>query len=127
MLKLTPRQFNSEQQTPVFYEGHLFGVRKQGNTKFVCIDLEGNEVWNSGRDRFGHGPYMIADGVILMLGDKGMLKMIEATTEGYRPLASYQVFEHGHDAWGPMALVGGRLILRDMTRMTCLVLNEPSP
>jgi outer membrane protein assembly factor BamB len=33
------------------------------------------------------------------------------------------VFEDGFDAWGPMALVGGRLVLRDMTRMTCLDLK----
>lgn len=126
LLKLTPRQFNSEQQTPLLYDNHLFGVRKQGNTKLVCIDLQGNEMWNSGRDRFGHGPYMIADGVILVLGDRGRLMMVEASSEAYRPIASCEVFEDGHDAWGPMALVGGRLVLRDMTRMKCLDLTEPS-
>ena len=26
----------------------------------------------------------------------------------------------GHDSWGPMAMAGGRLILRDLTRMVCL-------
>jgi outer membrane protein assembly factor BamB len=30
------------------------------------------------------------------------------------------VIEDGVDCWGPMALVGGRLIVRDMTRMVCL-------
>ena len=34
--------------------------------------------------------------------------------------SQFQVFEKGKEAWGPMALVAGRLIVRDMTRMTCL-------
>ena len=49
--------------------------------------------------------------------------MAEATTEGYRRLSQCEVFADGHDAWGPMALVNGRLILRDMTRMACLDLS----
>lgn len=118
--RLRPNEFNSEQQTPIFYDGHLYGVRKHGGGKLVCLDQKGNEVWNSGTDRFGHGPYMIADGTILAMGDRGTLTMAEASPNGYRRLAQCEVFEDGHDAWGPMALVAGRLIVRDMTRMVCL-------
>ena len=124
-LRLPPRQFNSEQQTPILWNGHLYGIRKQGGGKIVCLDLRGTELWNSGRDRFGHGPYMIADGVLLALSDTGRLVMVEADTKGYRVLASHEVFENGVDAWGPMALAGGRLIVRDATRMTCLDLTKP--
>ena len=120
LFELTPKQFNSEQQTPIFFDGHLVGIRKQDRGRLVCLDLEGKEIWNSGKDRFGHGPYMIADGVILAMSNEGELVMAEASTAAYRPLARYQVFADGHDAWGPMALAGGRLIVRDMTRMTCL-------
>jgi outer membrane protein assembly factor BamB len=116
----SPKQFNSEQQTPILYDGHVFGVRKPSGGQFVCMDADGNEVYNSGRDKFGHGPYMIADGLIYLMDNGGKLTMAEASTRQYRPLGQFQVFEHGHDAWGPMALVDGRLIVRDMTRMTCL-------
>jgi outer membrane protein assembly factor BamB len=126
LFSLSPRQFNSEQQTPIFYDDHIFGIRKHGGGKLVCLDQQGNEIWNSGRERFGHGPYMISDGVILTMSGDGRLVMVEASTEQYRPVASYQVFEDGHDAWGPMSLVSGRLIVRDMTRMACLDLNVPS-
>jgi len=118
--KLAPKQFNSEQQTPIFYQGHLFGIRKRGGGHLVCLDLQGNTKWDSGKDRFGHGPYMIADGLIFAMGNHGKLAMAEATVEGYKPLAHCQVFQDGVDAWGPMAMVGGRLIVRDMTRMACL-------
>ena len=125
--ELKPKRFGSEQHTPVFYQDHVFGVRtKPGGFQMACLDLEGNEVWNSGEDKFGsgRGPYMIADGLIYVLDDEGLLTMAEATPDGYKPLNRFQVFEHGHDVWGPMALAAGRLIVRDRTRMACVLLGE---
>ena len=61
LFQLTPQQFNAEQQTPIFFRDHIFAVRKHGGGQLVCLDLQGNEVWNSGSDRFGHGPFLIAD------------------------------------------------------------------
>lgn len=122
--KLSPKQFNSEQQTPIFREGHLFGARKRGGGQMVCLDLDGKVIWHSGSDRFGHGPYMFADGLLLALNDKGVLTLAEATTSGYKRLARHEVLPGGHDAWGPMAIAGGRLIVRDMTKMVCLDLLE---
>ena len=123
LFRMTPKQFSSEQQTPVLLDDHLLGVR-QKDGQLVCLDLQGNEVWNSGQDKFGAAPYMVADGLLYVMNDEGLLTMAEATSEGYRPLARAQVIEHGHDAWGPMALVAGRLIVRDMTRMVCLDVAE---
>jgi outer membrane protein assembly factor BamB len=118
--ELDRRQFNSEQQTPIFFQGHIYGIRKFRGGQFVCMDLQGNEIWDSGQEKFGHGPYLIADGLLLIFGEDGMLVAAEATPEAYRPLWRLPVYEKGHEAWGPMAIAGGRLIVRDMTRMTCL-------
>ncbi len=79
--------------------------------------------WNSGAERFGHGPYLIADGLIFVMDDHGWLTMAEATSAGYQQLGRHEIFANGLDAWGPMALAGGRLIVRDMTRMACLDLT----
>jgi outer membrane protein assembly factor BamB len=92
--------------------------------QMLCLDLDGNEVWDSGSLKFGHGPYMIADGLLFALADDGLLVTMEATHEACRPLAQFQVFENGHDAWGPMAMVAGRLIVRDLTRMACLDVRQ---
>ena len=127
VFELKPRQFASEQHTPLFYQGHVFGVRtKPGGFQMACLDLDGNEVWNSGEDKFGRGrgPYMIADGLIYVLDDEGLLTLAEATPDGYKPLSRFQVFEHGVDSWGPMALAAGRLIVRDRTRMACVLVGE---
>jgi outer membrane protein assembly factor BamB len=117
---LEPRQFNSEQHTPVLFDQHLFGVRKRGGGQLVCMDIFGKELWNSGTDHFGHGPYLIADGLIYVMDDRGVMTVAVATSDGYQRLARHEVFSDGHDAWGPMAMVEGRLIVRDMTRMACL-------
>ena len=121
--KLDRKDFNSEQQTPIVYKNHLFGVRKHRGGQFVCLDLAGKELWNSGRDKFGHGPYMIADDLILILADDGRLLAAEASAEAYHPLWEKQIFADGNEAWGPMAIAGGHLIVRDLTRMTCIDLR----
>jgi outer membrane protein assembly factor BamB len=120
---LEPKQFSSEQQTPIYRDGHLFGIRKIGAKTMVCMDLDGNQIWDSGRDRFGLGPYMFADDLLLVLDDDGTLTLAEATAAGYKQLAQHNVLPGGHDAWGPMAIVAGRLIARDMSRMVCLDLR----
>jgi outer membrane protein assembly factor BamB len=61
----------------------------------------------------------MADGLIYALNDAGNLSLIEATPEKFNLLAQAQVLK-GHESWGPMALVNGRLIARDLTRMICL-------
>jgi outer membrane protein assembly factor BamB len=90
----------------------------------VCLDLSGKEVWNSGRDKFGSAPYMVAGGLIYAMNDDGVLTLAETTPQAYRPLARAEVIEGGVDSWGPLALVAGRLIARDMTRMVCLDVAE---
>lgn len=121
--ELQRTEFNSEQQTPILYEGRLYAVRKHRGGQLVCMDLQGQEIWNSGGDKFGHGPYLVADGMVVVLADDGTLVTAEATPDGYQPLDRYRVFPEGHEAWGPMALAGGYLVLRDFQHMACVDLR----
>ena len=119
VFRLRPDVFGADQQTPILYQDHLFGVIPNG--QLACLDLQGKQVWTSGAaTRFGIGPYMIAQGMILALADQdGTLHLAEASTQGYRELARAKVL-NGHDAWAPMALADGRLLLRDLTEMVCV-------
>jgi hypothetical protein len=86
--------------------------------------LDGKVIWHSGaKGRFGSGPYLLADGMFLILDDDGKLTACEAAVTGYKPLYSSQILDD-HGAWAPMALVAGRLLLRDQTAMTCVDLTE---
>ena len=115
--KLPQTVFGATQQTPILLKDHIYGIRPDG--QLVCLDLKGKLVWASGA-KFGLGPVMIAGGLIFAMDDEGKLSLFEASPEKCVPLGQADVFQEGHESWGPMALAGGRLIVRDFTRMTCL-------
>lgn len=121
--RIKAAQFGSTQHTPILYQNHLYGVREK-DKELVCMDLEGNVRWSSGgKHRFGLGPYLIADGLIYVLDDSGRLTLAEAKSDRYNQLDEAQVLD-GHDAWAPMALVGSRLLLRDLVRMVCVEVGK---
>jgi len=113
-----------EQQTPVVLDGCLLGVLPKDAGEFreqlVCWHPERGVVWRSGAERrFGLGPWALADGKVYVLDDRGTLTMLRASVSAYEELGRAQILD-GRDAWGPLALAGRRLILRDSTRMVCL-------
>jgi outer membrane protein assembly factor BamB len=123
LFRLEPGVFGATQQTPVYFQNHLYGVRPDG--QLVCLDLNGQVLWSSGSGvRFGMGPFLVADGKILVLNDSGHLSLIEGSPAQFRSLAEADVLD-GHDCWGPMALAGGRLLVRDLTRLVCLEVGAP--
>jgi outer membrane protein assembly factor BamB len=110
--------FGSMQQTPICYQGHIYGVGM--NRQLVCLDLQGNVVWSStSANTFGSGPYVIAGGLLYVLNDTGVLTLVEPSPSGYAPLAKAKILD-GRESWGPIAVASGRLIVRDLTRMVCL-------
>lgn len=114
---LQPRIFGSDQQTPILYKGCIYGVIPGG--QLVCLSLDGKQLWNSGADRFGLGPYVAAGGRLFLLADRGILSLVNLSPNGYKKLAQAQVLT-GSDAWAPIAVAGGRMIMRDLTRLVCL-------
>ncbi len=115
-----------EQQTPIYFNGHLFGIMpKDGGSarnQFVCVSPDNTRkfVWTSGKtERFGLGPYIIADGKFYMLNDDGTLFVIKASTQSYKELSRLKIID-GHDAWAPLAVADGYMVLRDATNMVCI-------
>ena len=118
LLELKSKEFGSDQQTPIYYDGFIYGVRP--DKQLVCMDPEGTIRWASGSEnRYGLGPYIIADGLIYILDDNGLLSLIRATADRFERLAQAKVLD-GHESWAPPALAAGRLIVRDLTTMVCV-------
>ncbi len=115
--------FGSMQQTPILYDGHIYGVGM--DKQLACLDLAGQVVWRSSSvHTFGYGAYMIANDKLYIIDDDGLLTLVKPSPDGYQPLAQAEVFEDGNECWGPMAVAAGRLIVRDLTRVTCLSVGE---
>lgn len=116
----------SEQQTPLLYNGKIFSILPKDasglRNQFVCCDPNDcmNILWSSGKeDRFGLGPYAIADGKFFILNDDGTLTIAKASTEKFILLDKAKIID-GMDAWGPLAFADGYLIMRDSKTMVCL-------
>lgn len=124
VFKVAQNVFGATQQTPILYKDRFFGIRPDG--QLACIDLNGKPVWASGsKMQFGLGPLLIAGGFIYAMNDAGKLCLFDASPDHCAPLAQAEVFPEGHESWGPMALAGGRLIVRDFTRILCLDVAAP--
>jgi outer membrane protein assembly factor BamB len=119
-----------EQQTALYWNGHLFGiVPKDGGpnrNQLVCVHPDNPQemVWTSGTEnRFGLGPYFIADGKMFILNDNGTLFIARPSTERYIQIDQVKVIKDGHDAWAPFAIANGYLIMRDANTVVCIDLN----
>jgi outer membrane protein assembly factor BamB len=122
LFRLKPAVFGATQHTPVFHQGHIFGIRPDG--QFVCLDLNGKSVWESGADsRYGNGPFLFAGNYAYLVNDNGLLTLAEATPSGFKKVAQSKVLQ-GPDAWGPLALADGRLLARDLNEMICVDVSK---
>lgn len=122
-----PREgLSSEQQTPVVFEGHLLGILPKDagplRNQLVCVHPDDftKIVWSSGQTvRFGLGPYMIADGKLFILSDDATLTIARPDTKEYIQLDQAKILD-GHDAWGPLAIADGYLVMRDSRTLVCV-------
>ncbi len=120
----------SEQQTPVLADGHLFAILPKdaggARNQFVCCSAaDGRKLtMTSGKEtRFGLGPYLLADGKFFILNDDGELTIARASRNAFRLLSRTRVVE-GQDAWGPMVVTGGYLLMRDTRQLFCIDIRE---
>jgi outer membrane protein assembly factor BamB len=118
--------FACEQQTPLYYKGHLFGieVKDAGPLRFqmICVNPSNCRVpvWTSGpENRFGLGPYLIADNKLFILNDDGVLTIAKPDIKKYIQIDQIRLFE-GQDAWAPIAVADGYMVLRDSKKMIAI-------
>jgi len=80
-------------------------------------------IWSSGQDnRYGLGPYILADNKFFILSDDGVLTILRPSTSAFIQLDKVKLFD-GHDAWAPIAVADGYMVLRDSKTMICVNLN----
>lgn len=118
LYRLQARTYGTTQQTGILHDNHLFGVRPNG--ELTCLSLDGTIAWTSSLEhRFGLGPLLIVNQHLLVMDDDGWLTLARATPQRFEPIARARVLD-GHESWGPMAISGSRLLVRDFTELRCL-------
>jgi outer membrane protein assembly factor BamB len=116
----------SEQQTPVYLNGYLYGIQPKDagalRDQFVCfkpIDCK-KVIMSSGKTvRFGLGPYIYADGKFFILNDVGEMTIAKVSPSKFSVLDKSGIID-GQDSWGPMAITGGYLLMRDSKQLVCI-------
>ena len=107
--------FNSS----VLSDGKVYGF---DNASLKCIDpASGDTLWVK-RGGMGKGSLILADGMLIVLTERGTLKLVEARSDAYTELASASVLSGR--CWTSPTLSDGRLFLRNREEMVVIDLKE---
>ena len=116
----------SDQQTPILYNDRIWSILpKDGGAlkgQFACFDSRdiSKVIWSSGKtNRFGLGPFILADDKFYVLDDLGVLSVFDRINALPVLRSEHKILE-GPDAWGPLAIVDGLLLARDTRQMVCV-------
>jgi outer membrane protein assembly factor BamB len=122
----------SDQQTPIILGNFIWSVLPEnaGSLKkqLVCYnksDLQ-KAVWSSGKEnRFGRGlgPYIVSGDKLYLLDDDGNLYFYRIQGSKVLLISSHKILK-GVEAWGPMAIAGKYLIMRDSRNLLCLNIGK---
>ncbi|MCU0857159.1 MAG: PQQ-binding-like beta-propeller repeat protein [Pontiellaceae bacterium] len=115
---------------PIQVGNHLF-IESNSNSRkdgLACLSLDGKLEWRTkdidGAPNFDRGSFILADGKLILLdGESGILYLVKADVSGYRQLASAKMVKEKDMAWAPLALSGGKLLVRDWNTMKCVELK----
>jgi outer membrane protein assembly factor BamB len=114
--------FGSHTQPPIFYKDHFY-VQYTTNERsdgLVCMTMSGQVKWKTGEEpSFSKGGAVLADGMLLVTDGSTKIYLIDPDPVAFKPLASAEVLEPGNN-WAPIALVDGKLLIRDQKQLKVL-------
>ncbi len=120
--------FGAHTQPPILYKDHFYAqyTTNERSDGLVCMSMAGKVMWKTGDEAaFNKGGSILADGLLLSVDGNKMLYLIEPDPSGFKPLASVELLESGEN-WAPIALVDGKLLIRDQTHLKCLTVAQQS-
>lgn len=118
----------SDQQTPILIGDNIWSVMPENagvlKKQLVCYKNTNllKPVWTSGKEsRYGRGlgPYIVSGNKMYLLDDDGQLYLFRIDANKATLVTSHKIID-GIEAWGPMAIAGNYLIMRDARNLLCL-------
>lgn len=116
------QDLETKMNSAVVYESHVYCISERSGGQLMCFDLrDGAIVW--AEPSFArYGTFMIADGKLVILDEKGELVIADATPAGYQEKARTKLL-NGR-CWVMPVLANGRLYAKNNTGgMVCLDLR----
>ena len=77
----------------------------------------------SPRGEIGRPTFLMAEGHLIVLGERGDLVLVKVDPAAYRQKARVRLLDG--PCWAPPALANGLLYVRNETRLVCLDLRAP--
>jgi outer membrane protein assembly factor BamB len=121
-------EFGAHTQPPILYKDHFYAQysTNERSDGLVCMGMDGKIKWKTGdAPAFVRGGSILVDGLLLSTDGSKMLYLIEPDPSGFKPLASAELLEQGTN-WGPLALVDGKLLIRDQKNLNCVLVAQPN-
>lgn len=113
--------------TAIEHQGYLYGFsgRNEPGSDLRCIRAsDGRVLWrypdadpgqpgaeNDARVFFGRGSAILADGRLIVMGERGTLALVEVDPERFREISRLQPAEFGHPCWTAPVLSQKRLFV----------------
>ena len=114
--------FGAHTQPPILFKDHFYAqyTINERSDGLVCMTMDGQIKWKTGDDPpFNKGGSVLADGLLLSVDGDKRLYLIDPDPSGFKPLASVELLESGEN-WAPIALVDGKLLIRDQKNLKCV-------
>ncbi len=110
--------------TSIYHQGFVYGMdgRHEAGSRFRCVEFMTGKVRWTAEQGLGRAAFVLADGKLIALGERGILALIEADPERYREIARARVLQY--PCWTPPVLSHGLLYVRNETRLVCLDLRK---
>lgn len=132
----TTLEFGDQTKPPLFHNGHFYAMYRTNQKRdgLVCMDMEGNIKWKTGRNpNFDRGSMILADGLLLATDGLKTLYLIEPDPAAFKQISKADVLSEGGantegmsragggtQNWAPIALADGKLLVRDQAKMVCV-------
>jgi outer membrane protein assembly factor BamB len=114
----TDKGLQNHWTTPVYKDGHLYGLYKRPVDGLRCIEMAtGKEKWTKGGFAW-EGATILVDGDVLVQNNRGEMVLVKATPDKYEELARAQPL--GGQTWTMATVANGRIFGRSMTEAVCL-------
>lgn len=110
--------------TSIYYQGYLYGMdgRHEYGSNFRCIQFESGKIKWTANEGLGRSSFIMADGNLIALGERGDLALIELNPEQY--IEKSRVHALNYPCWTPPILSHGLLFIRNENTLACLDLRE---